>query len=183
MYEGNNPIALQSRTWMVNALIALMEERQYQKITIMDICKKADLSRQTFYNIYSEKDDVLRYYFRNLFREEPYNLELRGRLKLSDITDLFSKFLVEQDTLLKLMVKNNLEGIIFEEMSASVSTCTTGATPCNQYATHKYGNAFFTGALTQTLICWFKDPERITSEELSELLYKILTGNYYEICK
>ncbi len=183
MYEGNNPIALQSRMWMINALTALMEEQPYNKITIMDICKKADLSRQTFYNFYTEKDDVLRFYFRNLFGEKPYNLEARENLNLSDVTDLFSKFLVEQDNLLKLMVKNKLEGIIFEEMSASLSTCAAGATPCSQYATHKYGNAFITGALTQTLICWFKDPERISSDELSALLYKILSGNYYQICK
>lgn len=49
MYIGNNTIALQSREWLVQALISLMQEHPYNKITIKEICTKADLSR-SYYN-------------------------------------------------------------------------------------------------------------------------------------
>ena len=61
MYRGSNPSALQSQQWIVDSLISLMEVKPYQQITIMDICKRADLSRQTFYNVFSQKEDVLRF--------------------------------------------------------------------------------------------------------------------------
>lgn len=50
MYEGNNPTALHSREWLVDSLLSLMEDNPYSRITVRDICNKADLSRQTFYN-------------------------------------------------------------------------------------------------------------------------------------
>ena len=61
MYEGKNPTALTSRGWLVEALLALMKTRPYSKITVKDICKQADLSRQTFYNFFDTKDDIIRF--------------------------------------------------------------------------------------------------------------------------
>lgn len=51
MYRGNNVTAIQSQRWLGEALIDLMKEKAYSAITIADICKRADLSRQTFYNV------------------------------------------------------------------------------------------------------------------------------------
>ena len=50
MYDGNNPTALHSMKGLADALLFLMEEQDYSRITVKDICNKADLSRQTFYN-------------------------------------------------------------------------------------------------------------------------------------
>ena len=52
MYNGNNPTAIKSQRWLTETLLELMEEMPYDDISIMDICKKADLSRQTFYNYF-----------------------------------------------------------------------------------------------------------------------------------
>ena len=37
MYEGNNPTALNSREWLINALLTLMKTKPYAKITVKDI--------------------------------------------------------------------------------------------------------------------------------------------------
>lgn len=41
------------------ALIALMEERGLDAITVNDLCARADINRGTFYNHYRDKDDLL----------------------------------------------------------------------------------------------------------------------------
>ena len=41
------------------ALILLMEQQDYDKITITDITKKAGVSRMTYYRLYSSKEDIL----------------------------------------------------------------------------------------------------------------------------
>ena len=69
MYCGKNPSALKSREWIRKAMLELLKERKYAQITIKDICKKADLSRQTFYQIYDSKDEVMEYHFKELFLE------------------------------------------------------------------------------------------------------------------
>lgn len=42
------------------ALIILMDEKNYYKISICELCEKAGVSRMAFYNNYESKDDLLR---------------------------------------------------------------------------------------------------------------------------
>lgn len=53
MYNGKNPTAIQSREWLIQTLLSMMNEMPYSKITIKEICHRADLSRQTFYNFFN----------------------------------------------------------------------------------------------------------------------------------
>ena len=42
------------------ALIILMDKKNYYKISICELCEKAGVSRMAFYNNYESKDDLLR---------------------------------------------------------------------------------------------------------------------------
>lgn len=55
MYHGNNPTAIRTQKWLVKGLLTLMNDKPYSSITILDLCKKSDLSRQTFYNFFHQK--------------------------------------------------------------------------------------------------------------------------------
>lgn len=55
MKETSNPVVWQSRTWLMDALAALMEEKKFEEITVVEICRRADLSRRTFYRNYSSR--------------------------------------------------------------------------------------------------------------------------------
>lgn len=52
-----------SKQYIVQALIALMKSYRYDKITVMDIAKKAGVGRATFYRYFKSKEDVLRFFF------------------------------------------------------------------------------------------------------------------------
>lgn len=45
----------------VQALVALCQEKNYDKITVQDISQTAELNRQTFYYHFKDKKDLLRY--------------------------------------------------------------------------------------------------------------------------
>ncbi|MDR1899926.1 MAG: TetR/AcrR family transcriptional regulator [Treponema sp.] len=53
----------QSRSWIFEALLRLMEKKTYGKISVADITKKAGVARQTFYRHYKSKDDVILQFF------------------------------------------------------------------------------------------------------------------------
>ncbi|SIS03684.1 transcriptional regulator, TetR family [Peribacillus simplex] len=181
MYEGNNPIAIQSQNWLIDALLSLMKEKPYKKISIRDICDKADLSRQTFYNCFKGKDDILRFCLKQGCKAMFQELATKKNLKMKDITDSFSVFSVENAVLLQLMLDHHLENIITDELSTSISACAAKSTPDTETHACTYGIAFFTGALTRVLFCWLQEPQRISSEELSKLLLEIFSGNYYNL--
>lgn len=175
MYSGNNLIALQSRQWLVDALLSLIMEKDYTKITIKEICKKADLSRQTFYNFFEQKDDIIRFWFRERYKIILSKYESSKKLDIKDITDVFADFLNENQEVLKFIINQELENIIADEISKLIPAFAAKVIEnIEQKHTCKYVNAFFTGALTQILICWFKDEQKLSKEELSELLLDLL---------
>jgi AcrR family transcriptional regulator len=44
-----------TKYFIENAVIELMEDKTFEKLTINDICKTAEISRNTFYNYYHDK--------------------------------------------------------------------------------------------------------------------------------
>ena len=54
-----NRQAIRSQNMLQEALIVLLDEKPYDKITIADIIRQANLTRPTFYAHYDTKDDLL----------------------------------------------------------------------------------------------------------------------------
>src|ERR1051325_10192877 len=48
-----------SRDALGDALVALMQEKPFDTITVQDVLDRANVSRSTFYLHYSDKDDLL----------------------------------------------------------------------------------------------------------------------------
>jgi AcrR family transcriptional regulator len=58
MKHTENPIALQSKRWIMESLIELMNKKTFQEITISELTAHADLGRRTFYRNFTSKEDV-----------------------------------------------------------------------------------------------------------------------------
>lgn len=67
MYTGNNPTALQSKNMITEALLNLLKDKKFNKISIKELCEKALVSRQTFYFLFETKEQVIESYFDSLF--------------------------------------------------------------------------------------------------------------------
>lgn len=61
--------AKRSRQWMYDALMALMLEKPYAKITVTDITDRAGIARPTFYLHFEDKNDLLVYSIDLFFAE------------------------------------------------------------------------------------------------------------------
>lgn len=59
--EGNKKI----KDRFADAMIELLNEKSISKITVGDICLKADLSRKSFYRTFYDKFDVFAYIFKS----------------------------------------------------------------------------------------------------------------------
>ena len=49
MYTGDNKTAVLSQQLISDALLSILEEKAFEDISISELCKKAQVSRQTFY--------------------------------------------------------------------------------------------------------------------------------------
>ena len=61
MYNGNNKTALASQRQIAAAFTALLREKPYSQISVSAICKEAGVSRQTFYSLFSSKENIVLY--------------------------------------------------------------------------------------------------------------------------
>lgn len=100
MKETSNPVVWQSRTWLMDALAALMEEKKFEEITVVEICRRADLSRRTFYRNYSSKEDLFRSCCERLCREYVRYLERDTAYFAAHITEVYFSFWKEHKTFL-----------------------------------------------------------------------------------
>ncbi len=181
MYEGNNPTALHSREWLVDALLSLMEEQEYSRITVKAICSKADLSRQTFYNFFEGKDDMIRFCIHQCYAEMMERLVKRLPIKLSDITKQLTETLYENQRLMRLIVLHELGHLLELELVSVIQVFAEQISAASSGELDQYATAFLSGAIAHMVLYWFKDAKPVTQEQLSELLCRILTGNYFQI--
>lgn len=181
MYEGNNPTALTSRTWLIDALLSLMKTTPYSKITVKDICQKADLSRQTFYNFFQTKDDMICFQLHQCYMEMMENLKSRSPLLLTDITEQLMNVFQNNRQLMGLIVSQNLDHLLEFELASAIQIFAEQVNPNIEKHTSAYGSAFLAGAIAHIILHWFKDEQPLTAGQLSKLLSDILTGNYYQI--
>jgi len=64
-----NKQVARTREWILGALIKLMENQPYEKISILNITEKAGVARQSFYRNYESKEDILIKFIDSIFTE------------------------------------------------------------------------------------------------------------------
>ena len=135
MYCGHNKIALASQRQISQALYELMLEKRFAEISISEICRRADVSRQTFYKLYESKENILLDYLDGkgyapeaepLSPEENSGTEAcsSGRdFCLKSFCCEYSRYLVEKRELLRLLAENNITHLLTDSMYRSMVSC------------------------------------------------------------
>lgn len=180
MYQGENRTAQKSQEWFVGALKQLMAEKQYEKISIMDICKKADLSRQTFYNLFESKEDVLRFCLRQHYTALYENTLKKESIEIEDTVHAFAEELEIDKEIIQMMLDSGLESVISDEIARCVELFANRLSSRERNdVSLPYGKAFVGGALSRILIYWFKDSERVSPDELVSIILSFFSGTYF----
>lgn len=177
MYQGENPTAIKSQQWIAQAATALMAEKPYSELSIRDICKRADLSRQTFYNLFDSKEEVLRFCLRLNYEKLFVEQTKIGSITIGAAVRDFANEMQLDAELLKLMIDNGLESVITDEIARCVELFANHFS--EQFGNEKllpYEEAFISGALSRILVHWFKDERRISIEELTTVILGICSG-------
>lgn len=104
------------------SLLNLLEQSPLEKITVIDICKNADVPRATFYNHFEDKFDLLRYTMHliaaelHLFQETPEDEQVYIRQAIISLLDFEEK----NRRFLKKVSSANYNSILFAEIKQFV---------------------------------------------------------------
>lgn len=185
MYRGNNTIALKSMEKYKEALLSLMEEKPYSKISVKDICAQANISRQTFYHCFDDKDDVLRYYIRRFLRDGVFHkLKKKEKWDVQSLAKVYITYFENSRPVYRFLIRSGVEHIWIEE-TCNMMERILYLTPLKEINKEEnrirpYVSAWIAHAITGILTCWIKDENPISSEELFYLLNQLIYQDYFK---
>ncbi len=149
---------------ITNALLSLMEEEDYDSITVTDIVKRAGTSRVTYYRHFTSKEDVILHFFEMTKARFVDQITINGNEIPSDnslaIMALFLYFKANIKAN-KCLRKAGLDGELLKFLS-------------NEFLENlpvkldKYVAYFVAGALYNVLINWLDNDCQDSIEEISK---------------
>lgn len=116
MYTGNNPSAKRSQSELSQAFLRLLSQYSFSEITITMICQEAVLSRQTFYQMFNGKDEIIRYLIINDYGDFEEGILKKENINLEEFAEYTFTFFFNKKTLLKLLIQQGLQHLFIEEV-------------------------------------------------------------------
>ena len=176
MYNGTNPSALRSREWLCNALLDMLKSRRFDEITIKDICSKADLSRQTFYQIFDSKEEVIEYHFKELFSAFRAGCADFDGITLKDLTRAFFSFFEEYADFIRVLTQNNMSYVLEQQFEHYLPEIDLFRCINETEEFPDYTVSYIAGALCQILMHWYEKNMDLSVEQIAAITEQIITG-------
>ncbi|HEX6649148.1 MAG TPA: TetR/AcrR family transcriptional regulator [Pyrinomonadaceae bacterium] len=170
-----------TRNALGDALIALMQEKPFDTITVQDVLERAHVSRSTFYTHYSDKDDLLMSDAEEFFESLSMALSAHGDKsdRVFPVQEFFAH-LAEVQPFFKALVKS---GRYQENMDLARGHFARGierrfaelprgkSIPANDRPAIAFAHA---GALLSLLSWWLDRGMRESPAQMDELFHRIV---------
>ena len=165
-----------TRALLVSALAQLLEERPFQELSVVDICRRAMVHRTTFYAHFNDKQELLRYLLEGMEREFaalclPEDPDSSPRAYLLAAAQRFFTFFQERRALYRACLNSGadadahvLEDCAARKLEELLSQPRFRAVTPNvdpQVAAH-----FYTGAMLSLIRWWLSSDNPPTQEHL-----------------
>jgi len=153
------------------ALTSLMEQKEYQYITVTDIARKSGISRMTYYRTYSSKEDILLQHFRKVAQQIVSDAQGDEERALS----LFFSWFQEHRKLTELLEQAHLMGLlidcfsVFTDFLYNAIHTEEKTQPITEYATR-----FEAGGLFSLLTHSLTEGDLESPEEMAQITLKIM---------
>ncbi|MCC8078820.1 MAG: TetR/AcrR family transcriptional regulator [Oscillospiraceae bacterium] len=112
MYTGSNPSAIRSRNEIVRSFLEALEHTDLEALSVKQIMDATDLSRQTFYQIFNSKDEIIEYCLDTLFSDFLSHTESQSVETLCDAAKLFFSFFDAHRHTLELFIRNGKSCVV-----------------------------------------------------------------------
>lgn len=164
MYKGTNPSALRSQRLLASALVDLMSDYEYGKISISMLCARAGVSRQTFYKVFESKENIVC----SVARSKSLDLELRLSRKetitLEELAHHTFSFFNENMPLIRRLTDNNLQYVLQDQAQLALADLLRYYRCNDDVPLDDSNRAFIAGGLCAMLTSWAKEENDVSPE-------------------
>ncbi len=195
----------QTKQWLIDAFLELLEQYSYNDITIERITTKAGLGRRTFYRHFQTKDELVEYITTLLMHEYSQTLLENNAQGLEMVAKCYFEFWENYIDLLLLLKKakllhffsDNLEQLIMDvaievkhipaptDAAAAQSNATVASPGVNDmalddatialYQKYRYEFVFKLAGFWQVTLVWCEENPRKSPEEMGRIISTFLS--------
>ena len=174
-------------SWILEALLLLMNEKPYEKITVSDIIEKAGIARQTFYRNFKDKNEVIIKYFTKIFNSELLTVEnINEKDKQENIILTFNiKYMVNhRNDIKKLLTIAGIEDLFtdsFKEWHNMLFNKKKNKLNKEAQLVYWYKINYQITGIILVIMDWFKNDMPLPINNLAKILnfYTVDTGILY----
>ena len=152
-----------------DALIQLMREKDFEKISIKEIADTAGVGRATWFRNYTSKNEALTFKFVQVWKRwaDEHAIAVRDRFDLANAKNFF-QFNYEIKHILEIVYTSNMQSAIYDAFY-QVMMPQYGANAKECYQAHFYSYGLF-GLLDE----WIKRGFKESVEEMVIFFYQII---------
>ena len=182
MYCGSNKTALQSQRQIAGAMMALIREKPYAQITVSELCKTAGISRQTFYSLFTSRENVVVFTLQAGACDTP---DIAPPERSPDRTSAlrwlcrgYSEYILRNRALIRLLVDNHIDHLLYDSFFEAMDSCDCflpKADPC----TRSYAASFYAGGIACVARRYAQEGCASSAGQLESLLMTLLSGSLF----
>lgn len=152
-----------------DALIRLMREKEFEKISIKEIADTAGVGRATWFRNYKSKSEALTFKLVQLWNRfaDKHAITVRNRFSLDNAADFFA-FNYEIKNILQIIYGANMQSAVYDTFyTVLLPQYCFNAEECYQARFYSYG---LFGFLDE----WVRHDFKETTEEMTQIFYKVI---------
>ncbi|MCA1026536.1 TetR/AcrR family transcriptional regulator [Cytobacillus kochii] len=182
MNEATNKQVTKTREIVCSALMELMNQFQFREIKISAITKQAGIARITFYRNFGTKEDIIRIYLRQLYRDLFNMRKKQDNLTIAQMIHMMFMITELQKPVLRKLFAHDLEYLVMEEFIEMIEEGLSEVFTDVDIA--EYLIQFQIGGFTKIILNWVKeDCEKNATHfcnQITNLMnhYQLNTKNY-----
>lgn len=160
-----------TKQYITNALIKLMQTKEYSSISVSEITQKAGVGRVTYYRHFNSKEDIIIEYFNRNSQEfiNDATIYFTKDEYLKTITKVFETFKSHKEFFI-LITRAHLEYIYLDYLNKMFVLNFT-----QQHKTKPVSFAYmYAGCLFNISMQWLKNDFKDSVEEISQSMYNFI---------
>lgn len=104
-------------------MLDLLRQKPYSEISVCEICKEAQISRQTFYSLFRSKENVISYVLQENYCFTLQNDCLGESFSLEALSGAYASYIESQKDFISLLVANDLVDCMRESIRDMLLSC------------------------------------------------------------